>query len=225
MGWFNWNRFRDAALAPITAPIKTTQALMHGQMPTAQSLATGGLLGGDRTIKASPENLASGGLAGGWAGGSSMSPSGGAPGGPGGSGGPFAGGSPMPPSGGAPGGPGASGAPGGGAPAPPQSGGMLPPSAVPPPAAPPPTPAPFAPLEPAGGFMSSGRAFNPEMWHGSGMPNPQSMGTGGFTSQSLLPPPRPAGPGLGPSGAPAAPSGGAPTGTASPFGAPFASHP
>lgn len=59
-----------------------------------------------------------------------------------------------------------------------------------------------------GGFMGDSHAFNPQMWAGSGVPNPQNIGKppgqGGFTVQSLLPPPRPA-PAAPP---PAAPQGG-----------------
>jgi hypothetical protein len=67
--------------------------------------------------------------------------------------------------------------------------------------------------------MHDSQAFNPQMWAGSGVPNPQNIGKppgqGGFTVQSLLPPPRPAAPG-GPGGAPG-PSSGSPGSPLSPF--------
>lgn len=65
-----------------------------------------------------------------------------------------------------------------------------------------------------GGFMGDSHAFNPQMWAGSGVPNPQNIGKppgqGGFTVQSLLPPPRPPGapPPAAPGGAPGGPDGG-----------------
>lgn len=40
-----------------------------------------------------------------------------------------------------------------------------------------------------GARLGGGQAFNPQMWAGSGVPNPQSFGQGGFNMDTLLPPP------------------------------------